>query len=309
MAGTNLLHPREALQGEPESATKLDKIVAELRRSRETTHNIRRDGRPRKMPSRTILSSITEQVLMVLFPTHYASLDTLEDGIDSFVSGVLAHTLRGLTQQVRLDIGLQSDDPELDRVVIADVAEQIVADFAAELPAVRALLAQDLMGALKDDPDAVGAAEMLLASPGMAATAHHRLAHVLFHSGARFCARLIASTAHSKTAIDIHPNAEIGPEFVIQHGTGVVVGSTAIIGARVRLHQGVTLGAISPVDKSPFTGIRRHPLIEDDVVICSGATLLGDITVGKGSVIGGNVWLTQSVPPASRINPGPPWKG
>ena len=144
----------------------------------------------------------------------------------------------------------------------------------------------------------------MLGYPGLIAILHHRIAHVLYVLGAKLVARLIAQIAHSKTAIDIHPAATIGDRFFIDHGTGVVIGETTVIGDRVRLYQAVTLGAksfMSGDDGHLVKGYERHPTLEDDVVIYAGATVLGRITIGKGAVIGGNVWLTESVPPGSRI--------
>lgn len=136
---------------------------------------------------------------------------------------------------------------------------------------------------------------------------HHRLAHALYRLGVPLLARFINEIAHSATGIDIHPGAQIGPSFFIDHGTGVVIGETAIIGERVRLYQAVTLGAKSfPSDGDGMLvkGNARHPLVEDDVVIYAGATILGRVTIGRGSVIGGNVWLTHSVPPGSSVAQG-----
>jgi serine O-acetyltransferase len=283
----------------------LDHIVAELRISREDTHNIRRGGRIRKMPSRAVLATVVEQLVMALFPTHYGSLDLAEDGVDKYVSGILGHALRALVQQIRLDLALAADDTDPNGGETSAVAEEIVRDFGAQLPAIRAVLVSDLHAAYDGDPAATTYPEILLGYPGMIALVHHRLAHALFRLGAVLCARLIASIAHSKTAIDLHPGAKIGPRFFIDHGTGVVVGETAIIGERVRLYQAVTLGARSfPTDENGVAvkGTPRHPIVEDGVVIYAGATLLGRITIGRGSVIGGNVWLTESVPPGSNIS-------
>src|SRR5205823_13135633 len=140
--------------------------------------------------------------------------------------------------------------------------------------------------------------------PGVTAITHHRIAHELYSMGLPLLARIIAELAHSTTGIDIHPGATIGAAFFIDHGTGVVIGETAVIGERVRLYQGVTLGAKSfPLDAQgrPVKGVDRHPIVEDDVVIYAGATILGRVTIGRGSSIGGNVWLTRSVPPGSTI--------
>ena len=177
-------------------------------------------------------------------------------------------------------------------------------DLASSLPDVRTLLDSDLQAAFDGDPAAQSLDEPLLCYPGFTAILYHRIAHRLHALGVPLVPRILADIAHDETSIDIHPAAQIGPSFFIDHGTGVVIGETAQIGTRVRLYQGVTLGARSfPVDDAgrPHKGIARHPIIEDDVVIYAGATLLGRITIGKGSSIGGNVWLTRSVPPGSRV--------
>src|SRR4029077_5211566 len=173
-----------------------------------------------------------------------------------------------------------------------------------DLPRIRGLLVSDLRAAYAGDPAATGHSEILLVYPGMAAIIHYRLAHALHKLGARFLARQICEIAHSLTGIDIHPGAEIGGSFFIDHGTGVVVGETAVIGERVRLYQAVTLGAKSfPAgeDGALVKGIARHPVVEDDVVIYAGATILGRIRIGRGSTIGGNVWITRDIPPGSRV--------
>jgi serine O-acetyltransferase len=184
-------------------------------------------------------------------------------------------------------------------------ASSIVRDFAVELPSIRGLLVGDVRAAYQGDPAATNLYEVLLGYPGTTAIIYHRLAHSLLGHGAPLVARLIAHIAHSKTGIDIHPGAEIGPNFFIDHGTGVVIGETTIIGERVRIYQAVTLGARSfPTDGGGalLKGGARHPIIEDDVVIYAGATILGRVTIGRGSTIGGNVWLTHSVPPNSHVS-------
>ena len=180
----------------------------------------------------------------------------------------------------------------------------MVRDFAAQLPALRGMLAEDLIAAYHGDPAASSMAEVLLAYPGMRAIIHHRLAHVLHQLGAPLVARLLAGISQAETGIDIHPQAQIGRRFFIDHGTGVVIGQTAVIGENVRLYQHVTLGAKRFTEDENgmlVKGEPRHPIIEDNVVIYAGATVLGRITVGRDSTIGGNVWLTQSVPPGSVI--------
>ena len=185
-----------------------------------------------------------------------------------------------------------------------DAAAHIVREFAAALPAIRELLDSDVEAAYRGDPAAGSVDEVVLCYPGILAVIHHRLAHQLYRLGVPLIARIVSELAHSATGIDIHPGADIGESFFIDHGTGVVIGETAVIGRRVRLYQAVTLGAKRfPVgaDGSLEKGLARHPIVEDDVVIYAGATILGRITIGRGSSIGGNVWLTHSVPPGSQV--------
>jgi serine O-acetyltransferase len=179
-----------------------------------------------------------------------------------------------------------------------------VRTFAATLPNLRRILDVDIQAAYQGDPAARSVDEVLLCYPGVLAIIHHRLAHTLYQLDVPLLARIVAELAHSLTGIDIHPGAEIGSGFFIDHGTGVVIGETAVIGERVRIYQAVTLGAKTfPTDEKGHLqkGLPRHPIVEDDVVIYAGATVLGRITIGKGSIIGGNVWLTRSVQAGSSI--------
>ncbi|MCY1435188.1 Serine acetyltransferase [compost metagenome] len=177
-------------------------------------------------------------------------------------------------------------------------------DFALTLPELHRLLDDDVMAAFRGDPAARSVDEVLLCYPGIRAMIHHRIAHHLFRDGLPLLARITSELAHSATGIDIHPGAQIGRSFFIDHGTGVVIGETAVIGERVRIYQAVTLGAKRfEADEAGqlIKGQPRHPIVEDDVVIYAGATILGRITIGAGSSIGGNVWLTRSVPPGSNV--------
>jgi serine O-acetyltransferase len=283
-------------------AKALDAVVKGLRRSREVTHNIRQNGGVRELPSPDILARIINQLAVVLFPTHYGRPELLDEAeIDGLVRRTLDEALALLTEQVRRDLVFSSQDAVFDD----DRAGAIVSQFAVQLPAIRGALVEDLRAAYRGDPAATSFPEILLGYPGITAMIHYRLARALYLLGAGLSARLIGHISHSKTAIDIHPGAAIGRSFFVDHGTGVVIGETAVIGDNVRLYQAVTLGARSfPADDSGslVKGVPRHPVIEDDVVIYAGATILGRITIGKGSVIGGNVWLTESVPAGSTIN-------
>ncbi len=179
-------------------------------------------------------------------------------------------------------------------------------NFASSLTAVRTLADSDVRAGFNGDPSATSIDEIIFCFPGFAAVLRHRLAHQLYRLGMPVIARIISEDAHARTGVDIHPGAEIGAGFFIDHGTGVVIGETAVIGENVRLYQAVTLGA-RKFELDQQTGALRkhyprHPIVEDDVVIYAGATILGRITIGKGASIGGNVWLTHSVPPGSRIS-------
>lgn len=282
---------------------KLDSIVSQLRFSREVSHNIRPKGTLRQSPSRPALAKILEGLSASLFPTHYGQSELGRENIDYFVGNILNSALVALVEQVHRSLLFSGDVRGHDEVL--HDASLIVCDFAVELPTIRGLLVGDVRAAYEGDPAATNLYEILLGYPGMTAIIYHRLAHTLYVRGAPLVARLISDITHSKTGIDIHPGAEIGPNFFIDHGTGVVIGETSVIGQRVRIYQAVTLGARSfPTDESGalIKGEPRHPIIEDDVVIYAGATILGRVTIGRGSTIGGNVWLTRSVPPNSRIS-------
>ncbi len=186
------------------------------------------------------------------------------------------------------------------------VAEAVAAEFISRLPHIRQLLAEDLEASFEGDPAAKSFAEILVAYPSIQAIAVYRLAHELVALGAPQLPRIMAEYAHDRTGIDIHPGARIGRRIFIDHGTGVVIGETAEIGDNARIYQGVTLGAFSPRRGQTIRGTKRHPTLEDDVTIYAGATILGGETViGRGSVISGNTTITESVPPGSRVVPGP----
>jgi serine O-acetyltransferase len=286
-----------------EARWNLDSVVSQLRFSREVSHNIRPKGSLQQSPSRDVLSDILKDLSASLFPTHYGQSELGRENIDYFVGSTLNRALVALVEQVYRSLLFSGDTRSYSEV--HQNAAAIVSGFASELPSIRGLLVGDVQAAFRGDPAAGDLYEILLGYPGMTAIIHQRLAHSLYLRGAPLIARLIAGIAHSKTGIDIHPGAEIGRSFFIDHGTGVVIGETAIIGQRVRIYQAVTLGARSfAADENGalIKGNARHPIIEDDVVIYAGATILGRVTVGRSSVIGGNVWLTHSVPPNSRIS-------
>jgi serine O-acetyltransferase len=285
----------------------LEQIVADLRASREERHRTRHPLGIRELPSREAVVNIVTGLRAALFPTHYGAPDLTDESIDYYVGHTLDSTLRLLAEQIRralrfLPESVQATDDELRKRAF-DVARE----FGRQLPEIRALLVSDIQAAFTGDPAAQHITEILLCYPGVWAMTHHRLAHALHRLGVPLLARFINEIAHSATGIDIHPGAQIGSSFFIDHGTGVVIGETAIIGERVRVYQAVTLGAKSfaaDLDGTLVKGNARHPIVEDDVVIYAGATILGRVTIGRGSVIGGNVWLTHSVPPGSSVRQG-----
>ncbi len=282
----------------------ISQIVGELREVRLTSLEHRnRLNRPPKLPARKALAGVVEGLGAALFPNRLGLPDLREEGIDYFVGHTLDVALRELVVQVRLELSFVAETSQL--AAVRERATALVREFSAQLPAVRHLLDSDIRAAYEGDPAARSVDEVLVCYPGINAMIHYRIAHLLHQLGVPLIARMITEIAHSATGIDIHPGAQIAEGFFIDHGTGVVIGETSIIGRHVRLYQAVTLGAKRfPVDAdgSLVKGNERHPIVEDDVVIYAGATILGRITIGRGSVIGGNVWLTYSVPPNSNIS-------
>jgi serine O-acetyltransferase len=281
----------------------LDRLVGDLRSARRAARQAgTQPVRTRDLPSTAAVESIVQRLHATLFPRHRGAHDDVEAGVDYFVGYNLTEALRELGEQVRRE--LRFTNVQSDAATLETSASRIVSGFANELARIYTLLASDIRAAYDGDPSAKSVEEVLLSFPGIKAVIHHRIAHELYRLGAPIIARIIAELAHSATGIDIHPGAKIGGHFFIDHGTGVVVGETAVIGERVRLYQAVTLGAKRlPADAQGalIKGEPRHPVVEDDVVIYAGATVLGRVTIGSGSVIGGNVWLTRSVPSGSRI--------
>ncbi|AIZ34652.1 serine O-acetyltransferase EpsC [Pseudomonas sp. K1(2024)] len=286
----------------------LPTIVSELRQARDQWRS--RNGRcsnkqgGRELPSREAVREILEQLCGALFPMRLGPVDLREESEDFYVGHTLDAALTSLLTQARLELRYAARHGTVDVEDVDAHALSLIQGFAAALPQMRVLLDTDVLAAYHGDPAARSVDEVLLCYPGILAIIHHRLAHHLYKAGLPLLARISSELAHSATGIDIHPGAQIGPSFFIDHGTGVVIGETAIIGERVRIYQAVTLGAKRfPSDESGtlHKGLARHPIVEDDVVIYAGATILGRITIGKGSTIGGNVWLTRSVPAESNI--------
>ena len=285
-------------------------LTQRLREAREhwrETRRQQRDFAARELPSPEAVQQAVAQLRAVLFPLRLGPPDLRRDNEDFFVGHTLGVALHTLAAQARLELAYRqrANDPPAGRHDDADAeALKRIGAFAQQLPSLRTLLDTDVEAAWRGDPAAQSVDEVLLCYPGVLALIHHRLAHALYTLGLPLIARIVAEQAHTLTGIDIHPGAKIGGYCFIDHGTGVVIGETAELGERVRLYQAVTLGAKrfdSGGDGVLAKGQLRHPIVEDDVVMYAGATVLGRITIGKGSSIGGNVWLTRSVPAGSQV--------
>ena len=262
------------------------------------------DAGGREFPSRDAVARIVEDLKGALFPMRLGPSELRQESEDFYVGHTLDTALHSLLAQVQLELRYSERHLGAGAGDVAVRAELYTHEFAASLPAIRFLLDSDVLAAFQGDPAARSVDEVLLCYPGVLAMIHHRLAHRLYGLGLPLLARITAELAHSQTGIDIHPGAKIGKGFFIDHGTGVVIGETAVIGERVRLYQAVTLGAKrfpQGEDGSLKKGLARHPIVEDDVVIYAGATLLGRVTIGKGATIGGNVWITHDVPAGGNV--------
>jgi serine O-acetyltransferase len=253
------------------------------------------------LPSRDAVVDIVEALRSVLFPGYFGPSDLTPENAAFHMGSTLDRIARDLREQIKRGFCFACRE----RLEECDArTEKAAQHFFARLPAVRRMLGTDVQAAYEGDPAATSPDETIFCYPGVLAVTSYRLAHELHVLEVPLIPRMITEHAHSVTGIDIHPGATIGEAFFIDHGSGVVIGETCIIGNRVRLYQGVTLGAKSfPLDENgnPIKGIDRHPVVEDDVVIYSEATILGRVTIGRGSVIGGNVWLTRDVAPNSVV--------
>lgn len=257
------------------------------------------------MPSIEALSEIMELLRAILFPGYFMESDITPENITYYTGAKLDKVLFLLTEQIRrgycffCETSLKEMCP-----TCASKPQETAYQLILALPEIRRMLSLDTLAAYEGDPAATRYGETVFCYPSIRVMINQRIAHQLYKTGVPLIPRMITEMAHSETGIDINPGARIGEKFFIDHGTGVVIGETCIIGNNVKLYQNVTLGAKSfPLDENgnPIKGIPRHPIIEDNVVIYAGATILGRITIGKNAMIGGNVWLTESVPSNSKI--------
>ena len=256
------------------------------------------------LPSVEMVKRIVALVKNIIFPDYFEKRQP-DEAIRSYHIGVaMEELLRLLTKQIAHGLQFCEDcEAERTKEEVYREAEQKALQFIDSLPEIKRILYTDVQAMFDNDPAAPNYGEVIFCYPSMNTMTHYRIAHRLHELQVPVIPRIITELAHSKTGIDIHPGARIGEYFAIDHGTGVVIGETAIIGDHVTLYQGVTLGAKSFKydEQGNMLNIPRHPVIEDYVTVYSNASILGRITIGHHSVIGGNIWITNSVPPYSRI--------
>jgi serine O-acetyltransferase len=251
------------------------------------------------LPVRDKILDILELLTELLFPGYTGKRLVKKTNIDFVVIDILYHVYAELTEQIEKAYRYQCRMEDCDTGDCRSMAEDATLHLLIQLPKIRELLKGDVGAAFDGDPAAKSYEEIVISYPCIMAIATYRIAHELYLQQVPLIPRIMSECAHSKTGIDIHPGATIGNNFFIDHGTGVVIGETTIIGNNVKIYQGTTLGAMSfPKDERGriIKGQKRHPTIEDDVTIYAEATILGDVTIGKGAIIGGNVWVKQSVP-------------
>ena len=263
-----------------------------------------RDGDP--LPSAKELEEIIDLARAILFPGYFGKSSVNIHTIQYQIGVSMERLHKLLTQQILagLCFGLVSDECECQsEIPCHETASALALKVIEKLPEIRRILATDVEAAYNGDPAADSFSEIISCYPVIKALTNYRLAHELVLLGVPLIPRMMTEMAHSETGIDIHPAATIGEHFTIDHGTGVVIGATCIIGNNVKLYQGVTLGAKSfPLDANgnPIKGIPRHPILEDNVIVYANATILGRITIGKGSVVGANVWVTKNMRPNTK---------
>lgn len=284
----------------------LNKTVNELSESDSFKGLFQQHNDGEYLPSGKRLYELVDLARAILFPGYFGNPKINSQTIHYHIGVNVEKFFSLLTEQIKAGLcfgaannGLAaSEDTEPDR------ASELASKVISRLPALRAILATDVEAAYYGDPASTCFGEIIYCYPVIRAITNYRLAHELYNLHIPLIPRIITEMAHSETGIDIHPGAQIGHHFTIDHGTGVVIGATCIIGNNVKLYQGVTLGAKSfPLDANgnPIKGIARHPILEDDVIVYSNATILGRVTIGKGAIIGGNIWVTENVPAGEKI--------
>lgn len=288
-----------------EFESKITRTVEKL--SDPTSYNVvcheHRLGEP--LPSIAKLSKVIDMVRELLFPGYFGNTSLRPNTIKHYMGVHIDELNELLNEEIFAGMCFECRDKKIQKIEKhAERAKRISVQFIEHLPEIRRQLVTDVNAIFLNDPAARNVGEVIFCYPAIRAITNYRIAHKLLELEVPLIPRFISEMAHSETGIDIHPRSQIGESFTIDHGTGVVIGSTCIIGNNVKIYQGVTLGAKSfPLDDNgnPIKGIPRHPIVEDDVVIYAGATILGRVTIGKGSVIGGNVWVTRDLPPNSKV--------
>jgi serine O-acetyltransferase len=284
---------------------KMNRSVEQLAdpRSYDLVCHEHRIGEP--LPSIDKLHTVVNLIREILFPGYFGNTSLRSNTIKHYVGVNIDELFELLSEQILAGLCFTClDHEEVDMQERQKFAQGLASDFISFLPEIRRLLITDVEAAYLGDPAANSRSEVIFCYPTIRAIINHRVGHQLLKLGVPLIPRIISEMGHSETGIDIHPGAQIGESFTIDHGTGVVIGSTCIIGNNVKLYQGVTLGAKSfPLDEegNPIKGIPRHPIVEDNVIIYAQATILGRIRIGANSVIGGNVWVTNSLPPFSKV--------
>lgn len=254
-------------------------------------------------PDSAMVTDILKKLLNILFPGYYRSRAYRSYNYDRRIAVVIEDVIYNLQKQIAIALRFKEEYAAETDYELRMTAEELAIDFLERIPKIRALVNTDMQASYEGDPAAFSIDEIVLCYPGLLASTVNRLAHELFLLGIPLIPRMMTEWAHSRTGIDIHPGATIGEYFFMDHGTGIVVGETSIIGRHVKVYQGVTIGALSTRGGQRLRGAKRHPTIEDNVTIYSGASILGgETTIGEGSVIGSNVFITSSVKPGTRIS-------
>jgi len=259
----------------------------------------------RIMPSIDALDEIMSNLRSIIFPGYYGKSRINSGNLSYYIGVSVDKTFHLLSEQIARGICFAQIENETSNCELNDKkARDITVEFFKRLPQIREILISDVKSTYNGDPAANSFGAIIYSYPGLKATTNYRIANALLKLKVPLIPRIITEMAHSETGIDINPGAQIGKSFTMDHGTGIVIGETCRIGNFVKLYQGVTLGAKSfPLDKdgNPIKGVARHPIVEDYVVIYAQATILGTVTIGEGSVIGGNVWVTKDVAKNSKI--------
>jgi serine O-acetyltransferase len=280
------------------SSNELEKLTGEILKSYEDDSGTNFID-VKNLPVRDKVLLILDMLRELLFPGYTGRRPVTSDNIRSVVQEILVMVRRELAEQIELALRFKCKLKQCPTCDCKVMARQTTEQFLSRIPHIRQMLKDDVQAAYDGDPAAQSTEETVLSYPYIMAIAIHRIAHELYTIDVPLIPRMMSEYAHSRTGIDIHPGAKIGKRFFVDHGTGVVIGETAVIGNNVKMYQGVTLGAVSfPKDEHGqlIRGQKRHPTLEEDVTVYAEATLLGDITIGKGAIIGGNVWIRESVP-------------